>query len=143
MPRLAIRRTVPYAREDVFDIVADVERYPEFLPGCTSARILRRDGERLWVEQSVGLSGLSWRFRTTALLARPDRIEIGTREAPFAYLDQVWRFREPGPGTTEVELAVNYELRSSLLETVASGLFDEGFRQSLAAFERRIHERLG
>lgn len=143
MPKFELHRAVPYAREGVFDIVADIERYPQFVPGCRSARILRREGECLRVEQGVGAGGWSWRFRTDARLVRPERIEIASRDHPFEHLRQVWRFVEVDAGRTEVTLAVDYELRSPLLRNLVSGLFDEGFRRTLAAFEQRFRACLG
>ncbi|MDX1610555.1 MAG: type II toxin-antitoxin system RatA family toxin [Halofilum sp. (in: g-proteobacteria)] len=142
MSRLQFQRRVPYERAGVFDIVADVERYPEFIPGCRSARIVERDGDRLLVEQEMGVGAWSWRFRTRATLSRPGRIEITTREAPFSHLDQVWRFEDLATGGTRVLLDVDYRLRNPLLRGLVSSLFAEGFRRTVAAFERRLHQRL-
>ena len=143
MPRFDFQRRVPFARADVFDIVADIESYPQFVPGCRAARILRRDGNRLRVEQELGLATWSWRFCTDAVLERPSRIAIRTREAPFARLDQVWQFQPLNGDATEVSLHVDYELRGRLLGRLVARLFDEGFHRTLHAFEQRIHRRLG
>jgi coenzyme Q-binding protein COQ10 len=100
MPR--VERTVrsPYPAEALFDIAADIVRYPEFVPGFVSARILDRragrDGETLWVEQKVGLAGLALRFVSVARLRRPRSIEIESEKAPFGRIGIEWRF-EPGP----------------------------------------------
>lgn len=142
MSRLRLQRRVPYGRAGVFDIVADVERYPEFIPGCRSARIVERDGDRLLVEQEMGVGGWSWRFRTRARLSRPRRIDITTREAPFSHLDQAWHFEDLAGGGTRVLLDVDYRLRNPLLRGLVSRLFDEGFRRTVAAFEQRMRERL-
>ena len=143
MSRFELQRTVPFERAEVFDIVADVESYPEFIPGCRSARVVERDGDRLLVEQEMGVGGWSWRFRTRATLSRAHRIDIATREAPFSYLDQVWRFRDAAGGGTRVLLEVDYRLRNPLLRGLVTSLFDEGFRRTVAAFEQRMRERLG
>lgn len=142
MSRFEYERLIPYPRAAVFDLVADVEQYPQFVPGCLAARIVRREGEVLVVEQELGLHGWSWRFRTRARLERPHRITIETREAPFDYLHQVWRFSEAASGGTRVSLEVDYALHNALVQHLATSLFDEGFRQTLRAFERRAHERL-
>ena len=143
MPQFEFQRRVPFARADVFDIVADIESYPQFVPGCRAARILCRDGNRLRVEQELGLATWSWRFCTDAVLERPSRIAIATREAPFAHLDQVWQFRAANRGGTDVSLRVDYELRSRFLGHLATRLFDEGLRRTSRAFEQRIRQRLG
>lgn len=143
MPYFEFSCEVPFDRPPVFDVVADVASYPEFVPGCRDARILRHTGEWLEVEQVMGLGAWSWRFRTEATLRRPERITITTRESPFDHLHQVWRFVDvPGRGTT-VLLEVDYELRSPFLRRLVTRLFDEGFRRTLQAFERRIRDRLG
>lgn len=141
MSRFEYERLIPYPCAAVFDLVADVEQYPQFVPGCLAARIVRREGELLVVDQELGLRAWSWRFRTHARLERPHRITIETREDPFDHLHQVWRFSEASGGT-RVALEVDYALRSPLVRQLATGLFDEGFRQTLRAFERRAHERL-
>lgn len=143
MSRFEYERLLPYPCPAVFDLVADVERYPEFLPGCRDARILRREGDLLVVEQELGLRGWSWRFRTHARLERPHRITIRTREAPFDHLHQVWRFGEEAAERTRLSLEVDYRLRNALLRQLATGLFEEGFRRTLEAFEQRARERLG
>ncbi len=142
MSRFELQRRVPFECAEVFDIVADVESYPEFVPGCRSARVVERDGDRLLVEQEMGVGGWSWRFRTRAILSRPRRIDISTREAPFSHLDQVWRFEDAAGGGTRVVLEVDYRLRNPLLRGLVTGLFDEGFRRTVEAFERRMRERL-
>lgn len=142
MPRFEFERRLAYPRAAVFDLVADVERYPEFVPGCREASILRREGDELVVEQELGMRGWSWRFRTHARLERPHRITIETREEPFEHLHEVWRFEEAADARTRVVLEVNYALRSPLLRALATGLFDDGFRRTLEAFERRARERL-
>jgi len=143
MSRVECERLLQYRQSDVFDLVADVERYPEFLPGWRSARILERSGDRLLVEQELGLGALSWRFRTRAHFERPERITVETDEAPFDHMHQLWRFEATSPGTTRVSLRIDYGLRGALLAAIVSRMFDAGFRQTLAAFERRARQVIG
>lgn len=143
MPRFQYERVLPYPREAVFDLVADVERYPEFLPGWREARILERRDNQLLVEQELGGMGLSFRFRTSARLDRPDGIRIETREHPFRHLDQAWRFQARPTGGSRVVLDVDYALGDLPLRSMLSGLFDWGFRQTIQAFEKRAREVFG
>jgi coenzyme Q-binding protein COQ10 len=136
-------RQLPFRQPEVFDIVADIERYPEFVPGCRDARILERNGARLLVEQEMGLGGpWSWRFRTDARLERPSHIRIATQEHPFRHLDQCWLFEPIDHHATALRLQVDYELRSRTLERLAGRLLEEGFEQTLAAFATRAREQI-
>jgi len=98
VPSFSVRQSLPHPRPDIFDLVADIERYPEFVPGWQEARILRKADDRRHVEQAVGIRGLVWRFRTEAELERPRRIEIHGAGGPVRRLHQVWRFEERQTG---------------------------------------------
>ncbi len=143
MAAIRIERILPYPRPDVFDLVADVERYPEFVPGCRDARITHREGDHLTVEQELGVRGWTWRFATEARFERPKRIHITSRQAPFRYLDQEWRFDALGERETSIVLAVDYALRNPIVARLASTMFDEAFRRTLAAFEQRARQCIG
>jgi len=138
MSDLHYERDLPYDRASVYDVVADIERYPEFVPACRRARILHRDGSRLRVEQEVGLSEWRWRFRTLADLERPERIRIQTDEKPFHHFHQLWQFEDRSAGGCRLVVDVDYRLRSGLAQRLLSRLFDEALRKSVAAFERRV-----
>jgi len=140
MPRFECERQLPFPRDTVFDLVADVEAYPEFLPGWRDARIVHRDAADLLVEQELGVRAWSWRFRTRARLERPERILITTHEHPFARLHQEWTFTASPGGGTRVSLEVDYALQVGLLRHLVTQFFDEGFRRTLGAFEQRAHE---
>ena len=143
MPRFERSRDLPFPRPTVFDVVADIERYPEFVPGCRAARILERRGDWLEVHQELGAGGWYWRFRTQAELARPERLHITTREHPFARLDQTWSLEAIDAERTRLRLRVDYRLRSALLERLASGAIEQGFVRTLGAFERRARQLAG
>ena len=143
MPSISYQRRLPYASEPVFDLVADVERYPEFVPGWRRARIVSRDGNVLMVEQSLGVRGFTLQFRTEAVLDRPRSIRIQTREHPFRFLHQVWRFEPVGDAATRLSLEADYELRGLPMRRLISVVFDEGFRRAYRAFEERARETLG
>lgn len=142
MPQFQYQRQVPFPAEAVFDLVADVERYPRFLPGWREARVVERRDDVLTVEQTLGGWGFSWRFRTRATLDRPRQIRIETREHPFEHLLQIWRFRPVDEANTLVSLEADYALASLPLHGLATAVFDRGFRQTLDAFESRAHELL-
>jgi coenzyme Q-binding protein COQ10 len=129
---------LPYPREQVFDLVADIERYPEFVPGYISARILSRAGDRLEVEQAIGVGGFRERFVSEARLERPERISVRSREGLIERLDIDWRFVDTGDGC-RVTLRMSYRLASRLLQFTLAPVFDRMAEQTLQAFIRRSH----
>ena len=96
MPRYRETRVLPYERDRLFDLIADVERYPEFLPWWHAARVRRRDGNAEHVEQLVGPAIARFRFASTTVLERPVHIHTTSNERPFRHLEIHWTF-VPGP----------------------------------------------
>ncbi len=146
--RIRERRVLPFDRGDLFDLVANVEEYPLFLPGWRAARILRRTGDFMVVEQNVGFRGLHWRFRTKARVRRPESLEITSDDFPFRRLEIAWRFRpvdpvEPGAPATEVSFLADYALQRSVPGTLVGPLIDEAFERVPDAFEKRARELFG
>ena len=137
MPSFTVRETLCYPRPDVFDLVADIERYPEFVPGWKEARIVWEQENRRSVEQAVGVRGFVWRFRTEALLERPHRIDIEGGGGPVRRLHQVWRFEEREPSTTLVELWTDYALAGGPAAAAAGPFFRRRTEEVVAAFRRR------
>lgn len=127
---------VAHPCESLFDLVADIERYPEFVPGYLSARIKSRQGGRLVVDQQLGLVGFRRGFTSVATLERPDRITIRSSETPFRHLDIDWLFRGRDRGC-EVSIRVSYEFSVPLLSTVARPWLEQLPDRILRAFEGR------
>jgi coenzyme Q-binding protein COQ10 len=97
MPTHAERRLLPYTPEQLFDLVADVERYPEFLPWCLAARIRERRGNVVTADLLIGFSMVRERFTSRVALDRPQRIDVSYAEGPFRYLNNHWNFiAQPG-----------------------------------------------
>jgi coenzyme Q-binding protein COQ10 len=130
-------RTLPYSCDQLFDLAADVESYPEYLPGWVSAKILERTGKHLRVEQQLGLKLLPLPFVTTAVLERPQKISIQSSDGPFHFLQIEWRFEPAGPGYCTVSLDFNYQLRAGLLERLITALFDHASPDIIQRFARR------
>ncbi len=130
-------RTLPYSCEQLFDLAADVESYPDYLPGWVSARILERTGNRLRVEQQLGLKLMPLPFVTTAVLDRPQKISIHSSDGPFRLLQIEWRFEPARPGYCTVFLDFNFQMRVGFLEQVMTALFDHSSPEILNRFEKR------
>ncbi|MGH6925691.1 MAG: type II toxin-antitoxin system RatA family toxin [Propylenella sp.] len=143
MLRLEVSRVLPYQRELLFDLAADVERYPEFLPWWLSASILRHEGEVYYTDQVVGFGPVQQRFSSKTALRQPEEIEVTSIDGPFEYLRLVWRFAPLQGERCAVKLSGEIELRGALL----SGLFGRAaagtFGSILSAFENRARRHYG
>ncbi|HXQ50956.1 MAG TPA: type II toxin-antitoxin system RatA family toxin [Stellaceae bacterium] len=139
MPTHAERRTLPYSPEQLFALVADVERYPEFLPWCVGARIRERKPNLIVADLLIGYRMVRERFTSRVALDRPRRIDVSYSEGPFRYLDNHWLFEpEPGGGCT-LDFYVDFEFRSRVLQKIIELLFNEAVRRMVGAFEARAH----
>lgn len=145
MPSHRERRELPYTPEQVFDLVADIEKYPEFLAWFVAVRVLHRTDNRADVEQIVRFEGLEARFVTHAVFDRPKSIVIDCRDPPFRRFEQRWTFAAKGADATALEYESTLELRSPLLQHVMAALFDEPqiSRTMVDAFERRARQLYG
>lgn len=121
----------------MFDLAADVESYPEYLPGWINAEILQRTGNQLRVEQQLGLKTFTRPFVTTAMLDRPKKVSIHSDDAPFRFLQIEWCFEPAGPGHCTVSLEFSYQMRIGLLERMAKALFKRASPDIIKRFGRR------
>jgi coenzyme Q-binding protein COQ10 len=145
--RHAERKIVPFAPRQIFDLVADVPRYPEFLPWCTAARVRKQEGPDVEVaELAIGFGPLHERFvsRVTKTSDDPDgpRIETTGLEGPFKVLASHWQFKPHDRGT-EIVFSLEFEFRSRLLQHTMRVLFTEAVRRMVAAFEARAFRLYG
>jgi coenzyme Q-binding protein COQ10 len=138
MPTHAEKRVLPYTDEQLFDMVADVRRYPEFLPWCVGARIVSRSETELVADLTIGFKMFRETFRSQVLLERPHHVHVRYLTGPFRYLNNHWRFR-PVQGGTEVDFFVDFEFKSRLLQAVIGTVFNEAVRLMVRAFERRAY----
>ncbi|MEC9345204.1 MAG: type II toxin-antitoxin system RatA family toxin [Pseudomonadota bacterium] len=143
MPRHAEKRVLPYAPEKIYDLVADIGRYPEFLPWCVGARIVRADPRLVVADLLIGFKVFRERFRSRVDLD-PDnlRIDVAYVEGPMRYLQNHWVFRPHGDGC-EIDFLVDFEFRSLILRKAIEPLFHEAVRRMVAAFEARARALYG
>ena len=147
MPSFRTTRRVTHTPQEMFDLVADVERYPEFLPLCTGLRVLRRqregEVETLVAEMSVGYRAISERFTTKVVLDRKAlAIHVSYIDGPFRYLENRWEFQPDGTGCA-VQFSIEYEFRSIALGLLMGAMFDRAFRRFTDAFETRADSVYG
>jgi coenzyme Q-binding protein COQ10 len=143
MPQFTTRRTVRHSAAEMFDLVADVEHYPEFVPLCRSLRVRKRtpqpDGtEVLVADMTIAYKFVHEAFTSRVTLDRPNlQILVEYLEGPFSRLENRWTFRPSGEQTSEVEFFISYEFKSRTLGLLMGSMFDVAFRRFASAFERR------
>jgi coenzyme Q-binding protein COQ10 len=148
MPSFHSSRPVQHSSAQMFDLVADVERYPEFLPLCEGLRVIRRSQsgegvETLVATMSVGYKAISETFTTRVTLDRPRmRILVEYVDGPFKFLENRWTF-SPSPTGSVVEFFINYEFKSFALGLLMGSVFDKAFRRFAEAFEQRANDVYG
>lgn len=125
----------------MFDVVADIESYPRFLPGWLDARILERDGERVRVVQSIGLLGRSLSFSSNACLQRPRSLRIDSDESPFRSLAIRWEFEALSAVRCRVHFEVSFQMRAELLDWLMGMAFERLAARIVGAFEREAARR--
>jgi len=140
-------RVVPHGPRQLYELVADIERYPEFLPWCVAARICSRDtiddGELVVADMVIGFKMFRERVRSKVTLHPPGDDECGGRidveyiEGPLRYLQNHWVFSPAEGGGCEIDFFVDFEFRSRILQTIVGALFHEAVTRMVAAFERR------
>ena len=142
MPRHSESRQVPYTPEQLFDLVADVGRYPEFLPWCVGARVRTRTETEMVADLTIGFGPFRESFTSRVVLDRPHMVKVRYENGPFRYLNNQWTFT-PHPRGTEVDFLVDFEFRSRLLQAAIGVVFNEAVRRMVGAFRTRAYEIYG
>jgi coenzyme Q-binding protein COQ10 len=142
MPSFRTTRRVRHSAEKMFDLVADVERYPEFVPLCQSLRVRRRTSgpqgaDVLLCDMTVGYRAIREKFTSRVTLDRAQRkVLVEYVEGPFSYLQNTWDFLDEPQGS-RIEFYISYEFRSRILAALMGSMFDAAFRKFAQAFETR------
>jgi coenzyme Q-binding protein COQ10 len=162
MPQFSTRRRVRHSADDMFDLVADIERYPEFVPLCHAMRVVRRtqmaDREIVIAEMQVAYKFIRESFTSRVTLLRGERtILVEYLDGPFRRMENRWTFRplDHGaaetagaaqavvPAACEIEFFISYEFRSRTLGLLMGAMFDTAFRRFASAFESRADAVFG
>ena len=135
--------TLPWDMPQMFELVADIERYHEFLPGWSPARITQREGNVLTVIQEIRVGVLRLEFESRAELQRPERLQIHSSAGPFRHFRLDWQFRPGLHAGCVVALEASMEMRSLLLEAAGNRLLDLMTRDILERFRARARALYG
>lgn len=142
MPTHAERRVLPHTPEQMYALVADVERYPAFLPWCTGVRIFKREENVLYADLMVGFKMVRETFTSKVSLTPTTRIDVEYLRGPFRHLNNHWLFK-PHEAGCEIDFYIDFEFRSRLLQALMGTLFNEAVRRMVAAFETRARDLYG
>lgn len=139
-----IERHYPgYTSDQLFAVVADVEKYPEFLSWILSSRIVRREPNNVWVDMVLGIGPLQQHFSSHATLYPPQAIEITSSDPPFLWFGQRWDFGTDPDGHALVGYRYDFSLRSLVLELISDVALDGALRVTMDAFEARMRQIYG
>ena len=143
MPTHAERRYLKQTPEQMFELVADVARYPEFLPWCVATRVRKRDNDTTYADMVIGYKMFREKFVTKVVLDRPRRIDVTYREGPFKYLNNHWIFEPAADGGCIIDFYVDFEFHSKLLQKMIGVIFNEAVKIMVSAFEKRANQLYG
>ena len=136
MPRHTEKRILPYTPDQLFDLVADVGHYQDFLPWVAATRIREDSETEMVADLIVGFSALKETFTSRVKKTRPAQIDIDYVDGPLKYLHNHWKFRAV-EGGTEVDFCVDFAFRNRIFEALAGQMFDRALRRMINAFEER------
>ncbi len=143
LPRHSETRLLPWTPEELFDLVADVRRYPEFLPWVAAVRVRTSEPGLLVADMSVGFKSLRETFTSRVALDRPSQIDVDYISGPLKRLHNDWRFEAADGGGTRLEFHVDFEFRNKLFEKLAGTFFHEAFKRMVGSFEARATKLYG
>ena len=142
MPTVERSMLVPYRSSQMYALILDVDRYPEFLPSCSGARVLQRSEEQVCGEVDLNFKGIRHSFSTCNQLTPYERIGITLKDGPFSSLDGAWTFQDLGDGC-KVSLRLDYAFSSRLLALALGPIFNLFANGLVDAFYQRARSLYG
>jgi coenzyme Q-binding protein COQ10 len=142
MPTFANRVEVPYRPDQLFDLVADINKYPEFLPWCGAARVRTRSEAELLADLTIRFGPFRESFTSRVSLEHPHRIRARYENGPFQYLNNQWVF-SPRPAGAQVDFWVDFEFRNRILQAAIGAVFSEAVKRMVSAFIKRARDVYG
>ncbi|MFN3827460.1 MAG: type II toxin-antitoxin system RatA family toxin [Micavibrio sp.] len=143
MPTHAECRKMPYTPEQMYDLVAAVDRYPEFLPWCMASRINKREGNVFYADLVIGYKMVREKFGSRVTALRPDHIHVEYLSGPMKHLSNHWRFLPEPDGSCTIDFYVDFEFRNPVLQKLIAVFFEEAVKRMVGAFEARARDLYG
>ena len=142
MPTHAEHKLVPYTAEQMFDLVADVGKYHDFLPWCAASRVRTETATELTADLSIGFGPFRESFTSVVALDRPRTVNVKYENGPFRYLNNQWTFT-PAPHGCRVDFFVDFEFRSRMLQAAIGVVFNQAVEAMVKAFLKRARDVYG
>ena len=141
MPKFSDKKKLTYSKEQIFDLVSDVESYPNFLPWCIDCKIISHTDDGFNAKLSIGFNLLQESFISEVKLSKPDSIIVNYKDGPFKYLTNTWFFNsESDNKNTEVDFFIDFEFKSKFLESLLGIWFEEAVKKMIFSFEKRAKD---
>ncbi|MEN8236806.1 MAG: type II toxin-antitoxin system RatA family toxin [Pseudomonadota bacterium] len=135
----AEKRILPFTAKQMYGLVADVEKYPEFLPWCMGCRITKRENDFLEADLIIGYKMLQESFRSKVTLHPHHLVDVQYKSGPLKYLNNHWKFKDLPDGSCEVDFYIDFAFHSSMVQQAMSFFFNEAVKKMIHAFEKRAH----
>ena len=137
MPQIRVTEIVPFSQKQMYDLVVDVERYPEFLPWCVNSRIHESNEKQFLAELTIAFKGIRESFQTVDILTPEKKVEVNLRSGPFRYLASTWTFTPLAANRTRVDFYIEFKFQSRMKEMILGPVFTQVSRHMVAAFRKR------
>lgn len=143
MPHHHERRTLPHSAAQMYDLVADVARYPEFLPWVSAIRIRKNDEDEMLADMIVGFKSLRETFSSRVVKIPKSSIIVDYLDGPMKHLHNSWKFEDMQGGGSTVDFTVDFSFRNRMFEALAGQFFDSALRKMTTAFIERADALYG
>lgn len=153
MPTHAEVKTLPYTPEQMFNLVLDVDKYPEFLPWCLSAKVWKREDAVIYADLVIGYGVIKERFTSKVSFTRPEHIHVEYLKGPMKHLSNQWKFRPLSSGGggqddgaqrgCEIDFFVDFEFKNPVLQKLMGVFFNEAVKLMVRSFEGRAKQLYG
>jgi coenzyme Q-binding protein COQ10 len=138
------QKTLPYTPEQMFDLVAGVDKYSEFTPWCVASRINKWEGDNVfYADLVIGYKLFREKFSSKVILDSPNEVKIEYQKGPLKNLTNHWRFSEGESGSCVLDFSVEFEFKNQALQALANMFFNEVVKRMIGAFEARAHQIYG
>ena len=140
MPTHAEEKHSPFTAQQMYNLVADVEKYPEFLPWCMATRIKSHEDNVMIADMVIGFKLIREKYTSEITLIPNKQVNINYKNGPFKYLNSHWKFIEDENGGCLIDFFIDFEFKSALLQKLMGAVFNEAVHLMMSAFEKRAKE---
>ena len=126
-----------FKKHQLFDLVAAIDSYPQFLPWCTSVNIIEQNKDNIIAEMTIGALGFNYHYTSKITLQPYDNIKVEQLSGPFSLLHSVWNFVDLGNDTTRIDFSIVFQIRSNLLQSMLGKIFHRASMKMISAFSDR------